>query len=300
VHTNKTSVFFLLLNGLLIIARRSWDSSGDSEAESGEIGSPIPCHSHNDYWRLQPLFSALRAGCVGVEADVWLSGSDLLVGHDRNSLDPSRTLTSLYIEPLRKILEQRNQFSNGTYRGVFNMSSSQTLVLLIDLKTSAESTWPVVLQQLTPLRKAGWLSHLRNGTIVCRPITVVGTGNTRFNQFPGILAYNDAFFDAPLDQLENSPFDSTNSYYASVSFKNSVGRTSSGHLSVIQFAQLREQVKQAHSRGLKVRYWELPAWPISARNHVWEVLVREGVDILNVDDVRGAREFFSRGAPNKK
>ena len=25
---------------------------------------PIPCHSHNDYWRRVPLFSALRAGCT--------------------------------------------------------------------------------------------------------------------------------------------------------------------------------------------------------------------------------------------
>ncbi|KAL8947372.1 MAG: hypothetical protein Q9222_006338 [Ikaeria aurantiellina] len=34
--------------------------------------TPIPCHSHNDYWRRVPLYDALAAGCTGVEADVWL------------------------------------------------------------------------------------------------------------------------------------------------------------------------------------------------------------------------------------
>jgi hypothetical protein len=30
----------------------------------------VQCHSHNDYWRKVPLFDALTAGCVGVEADM--------------------------------------------------------------------------------------------------------------------------------------------------------------------------------------------------------------------------------------
>jgi len=31
---------------------------------------PVPCHSHNDYWRKVPVFSALHMGCTGIEADV--------------------------------------------------------------------------------------------------------------------------------------------------------------------------------------------------------------------------------------
>ena len=42
--------------------------------------TPIPCHSHNDYWRRVPLYDALRWGCTGVEADVWLFDEDLYVG----------------------------------------------------------------------------------------------------------------------------------------------------------------------------------------------------------------------------
>jgi hypothetical protein len=50
---------------------------------------------------------------------------------------------------------------------------------------------------------------------------------------------------------------------------------------------IRGQVRGAHRRGLKARYWNLPSWPLGLRNHVWDVLVREGVDVLNVDDLRG-------------
>jgi hypothetical protein len=50
---------------------------------------------------------------------------------------------------------------------------------------------------------------------------------------------------------------------------------------------IRGQIRGAKRRGLKTRYWDLPSWPLGLRNHVWDVLVREGVDVLNVDDLRG-------------
>lgn len=69
---------------------------------------PIPCHSHNDYWRRVPLFDAIHAGCVSVEADVWLfkGREDLYVGHDTASLTPDRTFASLYIDPLVQLLDK--------------------------------------------------------------------------------------------------------------------------------------------------------------------------------------------------
>jgi len=88
--------------------------------------------------------------------------------------------------------------------------------------------------------------------------------------------------------LPTDEFNSTNSYYASVSFGKAVGRMWRGRLSPRQMKIIRGQVRGAHRRGLKARYWDLPSWPIGLRNHVWEVLIREGVDMLNVDDLRAA------------
>lgn len=76
--------------------------------------SPIPCHSHNDYSRPMPQFEALRTGCTGVEADVWLSkwdSSDLSVGHSKPSLNSKNTLGSLYLGPIVEMLDQRGMLT---------------------------------------------------------------------------------------------------------------------------------------------------------------------------------------------
>lgn len=255
---------------------------------------PVPCHSHNDYWRKVPLFSAIYAGCTGVEADVWLREGDLFVGHDKASLQPNRTFQSLYVNPLVEILTHQNpttDFYKGNKNGVFDTDRGQTLVLLIDLKTDGPETWPWVMKQLTPLREKGWLSYSEDGQFHQGPITVVGTGNTPFDLIVGngSSSYRDAFFDAPLDQLENSPYNSTNSYYASVNFWNAIGAVWwRGGPSETQLEMIRKHLREARDRGLKSRYWGLPGWPIHVRNFLWEVLVGEEIGMLNVDDLDAA------------
>jgi hypothetical protein len=253
---------------------------------------PIKCHSHNDYWRKVPFFSAVHAGCIGVEADVWLRGGDLLVGHDTAALQPNRTFQNLYVKPIVELLERNNpttDFYSENRRGIFDVDPEQSLILLIDLKTGGAETWPWVMRQLEPLREKGWLSFFQDGKVHKRPVTVVGTGNTPFSLIVANSTYRDAFFDAPLDQLENSTYDSTNSYYASVSFWKSIGNVwLRGEPNQDQLLLIRAQIREAHKRGLKSRYWELPPWPIHTRNRIWQILVEEGMDLLNVDDLEAA------------
>ncbi|KAJ2994545.1 hypothetical protein NUW58_g1529 [Xylaria curta] len=266
---------------------------------------PVPCHSHNDYWRKVPLLSALHAGCTGVEADVWLfdNDSELYVGHDKAALTPHRTFQSLYVNPLVEILAKNNprtSFYNGTRRGVFDTDPDQTLVLLVDLKTDGAKTFAQVEAQLEPLRARNWLTYVKDGVVHERQITVVGTGLTPFATLVQNSTYRDIFFDAPLDEFyedpniadahgNNGPFvyNNTNSFYASVNFKQAVGSVWT-HLDDRQLGLIRGQIKGAHKRGLKVRYWNTPAWPVGLRNRIWHTLVAEGVDILNADDLKAA------------
>ncbi|KAJ0163249.1 Altered inheritance of mitochondria protein [Colletotrichum tanaceti] len=294
-------LIFVLLNLLLFVAREVWDAASD-EFEEASVAEPIPCHSHNDYWRKRPIYDALQVGCIGIEADVWLYGTELYVGHSKWSLREKNTFTDLYVDPLVRLLEERNAgFENATQqspRGIYEASPEQTMVLLVDLKTGGPETWLQVVRQLEPFRERGWLSKVVNGKVHYGPITVVGTGNTPFELVAEDPTYRDTFFDAPLLNLDSHNFNPTNSYYTSVSFKKAIGTVWFGDLSEAQMTKLRAQVKEAHSRGLKVRYWDLPAWPISIRNHIWGVLIREGVDILNVDDLKGAKkEWDLRGWP---
>jgi hypothetical protein len=79
-----------------------------SAADATRDVVPIPCHSHNDYWRSNPLFDAISAGCTSIEADIWLISNDteLYVGHDRGSLSEGRTLRALYLDPIAKLLDE--------------------------------------------------------------------------------------------------------------------------------------------------------------------------------------------------
>ena len=297
---------------------------------TGDI-QPVNCHSHNDYFRAVPLYDALYAGCRGVEADVWHTHDDLFVGHRRSALTANRTLESLYLHPLMDLMEKQNpdiqygpkrdyltdRYSSQALNGIYDTDPSQTLVLLIDFKTSGPPLWSKLNQQLEPLRERGYLTHYNGTAVITRPITIVGTGNAPFNLLTRNESYRDIFFDAPLEAMadtsslwlnpnvEQDPgrrfplgryamsnkssaefsarsklgdpnhdlspsssydlgqgksgttqstiYNTTNSYYASVSFSHSVGRIWGSRLSQAQLQIIRSQVRGAHQKGLKVR-----------------------------------------------
>jgi hypothetical protein len=309
--------------------RMSSDNLGHWPTDFSADVHPVACHSHNDYWRKEPLFSALDAGCTGVEADVWLFDQELYVGHSPSSLTPERTLRSLYINPLVKILDSQNPHTtfhptlDTPRNGVFDTRPSQTLVLLIDFKNEGHKIWPYVSDQLEPLRQRKMLSYHDGTSFIEGPITVVVTGNAPWENVVANTTHRDIFFDAPLDLLgklsEESKSDTghsalsergsnqgqgrsgaapsdpamytrANSYYASVSFSRTVGFPWRGSLTRNQMEIIRKQIAGAHAQGLKVRYWSVPSWPRGLRNYLWRTLVKEGVDFLNVDDLKSATQ----------
>ncbi|KAH7113774.1 hypothetical protein B0J11DRAFT_445898 [Dendryphion nanum] len=305
----------------------AWATNPTAKHDSSELANltqnvhPIACHSHNDYWRRVPLYEALRYGCTGVEADVWLFDNDLFVGHSTNALTKDRTFRAMYVDPLVQILDiqnAQNEFTATTSsasstpkNGVFTSDPTRTLVLLVDFKNSGRDIYPVVSAQLTALRSKGYLSYHDGTTLHTGPVTVVATGNAPFDLITGSdSTHRDIFFDAPLERLYEDPgsksdyrktlptlttpssatsseFNLSNSYYASVSFASSIGYIWFGHLTDDQVKKIRGQVQGARRRGLKARYWATPEWPIALRNKVWRILEEEGVDYLNGDDLRG-------------
>lgn len=217
----------------------------------------------------------------------------------------------------------QTEFSKTEGHGVFDEDPDQTLVLLIDFKTNGHELFPRVRQQLEPLRAKGYLSFWDGDKFNSRAVTAVGTGNTPFDLIVEDKNYRDLFFDAPLDEMWEDPldagtpasirdharletrgqgktgtgglsaddFNTTNSYYASTSLFAHVGFPITGQLTSRQLNTLRGQIKGAKRRGLKSRYWETPNWPMSLRNHIWQMLIEEGVDILNADDLQAASKL---------
>ena len=217
----------------------------------------------------------------------------------------------------------KTDFSDTKGHGVFDEDPNQTLVLLIDFKTNGHDLFPRVRQQLEPLRDKGYLSFWDGDKFNARAVTAVGTGNTPFDLIVANTTYRDIFFDAPLDEMQEDPssdtnessarsdadivgrgqgktgtgsvsakdFNTSNSYYASTSLQAHVGFPITGKLSSGQLNKLRGQIKGARRKGLLSRYWETPSWPTSLRNHIWQMLIEEGADILNVDDLQAASKF---------
>ncbi|KAK3079967.1 hypothetical protein LTS18_003481 [Coniosporium uncinatum] len=274
---------------------------------------PKPLHSHNDYWRDVPFYSALSWGAVSVEADVWLMNDTLYVGHELSALTTSRTLDSLYIQPILDTLTRQNPntpfvSSTADRHGVFDTSSGQTLYLFIDLKTPGLTTWPAVLSALEPLRAGNWLTTYNGTVVIPGPVTIIGTGNTPFSYFAKSPGTADAprftFFDAPLARLNTSDYANITaaiSPIASTAFSANFGQVRDVHynttdaagegegpLNATQLETLRAQVEFARSKGIGARYWDQPGYPVGTRNAVWRVLYDEGVVLLNVDDLAGA------------
>ncbi|EQB43317.1 hypothetical protein CGLO_18037 [Colletotrichum gloeosporioides Cg-14] len=295
---------------------------------------PRNCHSHNDYWRPYPLFSALAAGCVGVEADIWLSddGLDLLVGHDRGSLSSERTLQKMYLDPLLKILEHQNSQGSVTpfeqARGVFDTIPDTSLILLIDVKTNATETWPILVKQLGSLREKQYLTRFEHietspGFVTKQgiwpgPVTVVGTGlldrftflDPNHRSYDDYETFHDTFIDAPLSTLlhdntfwryplaDPAPIgqpasNSSQLWCADDAYYASASfKTTIGSVrtgfSQEQLQRVRAHVHVSRQSGLKSRYWDIPDWPIGYRDYIWKVLTEENVDMLNVDDLESA------------
>ncbi len=247
--------------------------------------------------------TALSYGALSVEADVWLVNGELYVGHDVAALRKDRTFDSLYVQPLLRILDQKNPanefttfFANQGYterNGVFDTKTSSPVQVLVDVKTDGQKTWPFVVKALEPLRKKGYLSYYNKtasaNAIQSRPITIIGTGNTPLNQLVD-LDYRDYFFDAPLVDL-NATFTPTLSPLASTNFGKAINWNGKGPANETQVAIIGRLIDEAHNRGIQARFWNTPAWPIYARNNVWKQLLEQSTDWLNADDLPAVSAF---------
>src|SRR5881397_251224 len=106
----------------------------------GKAPKPLQhAHAHNDYEHKRPLFDALECGFCSVEADIWLVDGKLLVAHDRNQVEPERTLQALYLDPLR---ERARRNGGRVY------PHGPEVILLVDVKSAAKKPSPAFLRFL--------------------------------------------------------------------------------------------------------------------------------------------------------
>jgi len=127
-------------------------------------------------------------------------------------------------------------------------------------------------------------------------ITVIGTGNTPLENIQALgfdlETPRDIFLDAPLSALPEDyqqVYNNTVSLLASVDFGSTVGL--GWMIPSIGRQRIRRLVQAAHAKGIQARFWNTPITPTWVRNYIWQMLLDEGVDWLNVDDLLGAKYF---------
>ncbi|MCP5520303.1 MAG: hypothetical protein H7A46_01990 [Verrucomicrobiales bacterium] len=231
-------------------------------------------HAHNDYEHARPLLDALDQGFCSVEADIYLVDGKLLVAHDRGKVKPERTLEALYLDPLQERVHRNGGrvYPNGP-----------DCFLLIDFKSDAASTWPVLKETLS--HYADMLTEFSDQGIRTNAVTVVLSGNS-----PRALVAAEptrlAGIDGRLPDLSANP-PATLVPWISESWSSQFQWRGNGPLSESDREKLERIVRQAHAQGRKVRFWATPDFP-----GAWEILRDAKVDLINTDRLADLRRFL--------
>jgi glycerophosphoryl diester phosphodiesterase len=231
-------------------------------------------HAHNDYEHKRPLFDALEQGFCSVEADVWLTDGQLLVGHERRDLRPERTLEKLYLDPLRERVK-----ANGgrVYLG------GPTSFLLIDVKTEANSTYAALDKVLA--RYGDILSVMRDGKFEAKAVTVVISGNRAHEAIAAQKVRYAGIDGRPSDLDATIPANLMP--WISANWTLLFPWRGEGPMPEAERVKLREFVGKAHRHGRLVRFWATPE-----KVAVWKELRAAGVDLINTDKLAELRRFL--------
>ncbi|MFB7215040.1 phosphatidylinositol-specific phospholipase C/glycerophosphodiester phosphodiesterase family protein [Streptomyces sp. NPDC056255] len=238
-------------------------------------------HAHNDYLHPRPLHDALAHGFTSVEADIFLVDGELLVAHEATDLDPTRTLASLYLDPLLARVRANHGTVHPGYR--------EPVQLLIDIKTDGAAAYLELDRQLRRYRRM--LTSYHHGRVRPGAITPVISGDRAARAPMEAQSTRYAFYDGRPEDLGGAA-DATFVPLISSSWTDGFSWLGAGPFPVAERDKLRTLVTTAHRSGRRIRFWATPDTPGPAREALWTELLAAGVDHLNTDDLAGLERFL--------
>lgn len=233
-------------------------------------------HAHNDYIHKKPLYTALEYGFASIEIDVYLHNNELIVSHLPIALSKKPTIQSVYLEPLKEIIDKNGGW---VYAGQEN-----PVILMIDFKTEASSTYEKLKEVLKPYEK--YFTKYVNGEKQQGPLEILISGSKPYKE---VIAEKERFATidgsfGDLDQLpENNAVTRVSSSYGSY-FKWK-GR---GKMPEKEMETLLALVEKTKQKGLKCRFWAIPD-----KENVWRTLLDVGVDWINTDKLKKFSAFYA-------
>jgi alkaline phosphatase len=219
--------------------------------------SSFQLHSHNDYLQDVPFWTAFAAEASSIEVDVIAHEGKLLVAHEAATIDPKRTIESLYLSPIAKGLE----------RGVI---SEINFHLLVDLKTEAYATLEILLESIKGYENLLFSSSNPQG------LKLIISGNRPkaedYGKYPDWM-----LFDYQSKVLtEDLPWNKIG--MVSLSFRQFSVWNGKGRIVESEKIGLQEFIDHVHSFQKPVRFWASPD-----SKTAWKAFNEMGVDYINTD-----------------
>ncbi|MFA6483331.1 MAG: phosphatidylinositol-specific phospholipase C/glycerophosphodiester phosphodiesterase family protein [Bacteroidales bacterium] len=232
-------------------------------------------HSHNDYVRSRPLFDALENGMVSVEADIYYRNGKVLVGHDPEDLTVDRTLQGLYLDPLLKMAQKKD-------------NALRQIILLIDVKENGEETYEALKRVFAPYEQV--FTRYENGKLIKNTITVILSGNRPVE----VVRREPVRFVFIDGRVNDKDLKESSLLFPLISDAWSTHFTwkGEGKMPEPELLKLRQMVKECHEKHKMLRFWGLPTKSPQMEN-VWEELASNQVDLIGTDCPVCLRDFLT-------
>lgn len=235
---------------------------------SAQGSDKFQLHSHNDYIQTVPFWTAFAAGASSIEVDVFLKDGKLLAAHETASLDPKRTIESLYLDPITEGLK------NGLIPAI-------NFHLLVDLKTEAYSTLKVLEESMKNYGKILYSQTNPDG------LKLIISGNRPtpqdYKNYPEWM-----FFDyQSMELTKDLPWDKI--AMVSLNFRQFSVWNGKGRIVEEERVKIQNFIDLVHSFDKPVRFWGSPD-----SKSAWKAFFEMGEDYINTDHPMDAAAYLSK------
>jgi len=218
-------------------------------------------HAHNDYEHKRPFFEAFELGFGSIEADVFAINGELLVAHEIGHVSSNRSLKSLYLDPIEKVLK-------ADKLGNFHL-------FLIDIKTNADTTMPLLVKALSPIADL----------IKKRNLKIVISGNRPktkdYINYPSWIT-----FDGRKDEMVPS-FAKDRIYLVSESFMKFGLWDGKNPMKPEMKEKIQAFIQEVHKEGKKIRLWATPDTLFA-----YQTLLSLGLDYIGTDHLSALADYL--------
>lgn len=233
------------------------------------VGQDLPTyklHSHNDYLRTVPFWDAFGAGCASIEVDVILLNGKLMAAHESESIEPERTLKSLYLEPIQKAKS-------------LGMIDGFDFHLLVDCKTEAYATLEQIVKDASEFEDLLFSPQNPTG------LKLIISGNRPkpedYKNYPPYV-----FFDYQSKVLTpDLPWDKIG--MVSLSFRQFSVWNGKGRIVQSERDSLVSFISKVHTFDKPVRFWASPD-----SKSAWKAFADLGIDYINTDQPYEANQYL--------